>query len=200
MTQDLQQLLEKIQRDGVDKAKSEAEKIVADARAQAKAALDAAHTEAAKIKGDARQEAEAFEHRAEETIRQSARDTLLKVEKAVSALFSQLLLKDVNTVLNDASLVTGLAVDAVHAYLQNNDKIDVAASAKLADALRAKLAAQAASGVNVITDETTGAGFRIRLADGRIEHDFTGTAVADALAKGLRPRLAALMKQQENKA
>jgi len=195
MTQDLQQLLEKIQRDGVDKAKSDADKLVSEAQAQARKIVEAAHAEAAKIKADARQEAEAFERRAEETVRQSARDTVLNVEKAVTALFGGLLLKDVNAALSSAELTAELAAEAVRAYIGEKGGVEVAAAAKLADALRAKLAAEAASGVTVVTDDTTGAGFRLRLAGGRVEHAFTGAAVADALAKQLRPRLAALIKQ-----
>ncbi len=194
MTQDLQQLLEKIQRDGVDKAKTEADKILEAAHAQAKALTASARAEATKITSDARVEAEAFEHRAEETVRQSARDTLLNVEKAVTALFVNLLLKDVNTALNSTELVSGLAVEAVRAYLSGKSPVEIAAAAPLADALRVKLAAEAANGVTVVTDDTTGAGFRVRLANGRVEHAFTGAAVAEALAKNLRPRLAALMK------
>jgi len=195
MTQDLQQLLEKIQRDGVDKANAEADRILAEARAKAKTAVESARTEAAKIKADARQEAEAFEHRAEETIRQSARDTVLNVEKAVTGLFQRLLLNDINAALNEKTdLIAGLAAEAVHAYLGEKGGIEVAAAAKLADVLRKKLASAAANGVTIATDETTGAGFRIRLANGRIEHTFTGAAIAETLAKHLRPRLAALMK------
>ena len=194
MTQDLQHLLEKIQRDGVDKAKADADKLVEAARAQARSILDAAKAEAEKVKGDARVEAEAFEHRAEETVRQSSRDTLLSVEKAVTALLTNLLLKDVNTALNSTELVSGLVVEAVKTYLCGKGSIVVATAAKLADALRAKLAAEAATGVTVVTDETIGTGFRVKLADGRIEHTFTGAAVADSLARQLRPRLAALMK------
>ena len=194
MTQDLQHLLEKIQRDGVDKAKADADKLVEAARAQTRSILDAAKAEAEKVKGDARVEAEAFEHRAEETVRQSSRDTLLGVEKAVTALLTNLLLKDVNTALNSTELVSGLVVEAVKTYLCGKGSIEVATAAKLADALRAKLAAEAATGVTVVTDETIGTGFRVKLADGRIEHTFTGAAVADSLAKQLRPRLAALMK------
>jgi len=195
MTQDLQQLLEKIQHDGVDKAKSEADKLLEAARNQAKATLESAHAEAARIKADARREAEAFEHRADETIRQSARDTLMNVEKAVTALLSNLLLKELNTAaLTHTDLFAGLAADAVHAYLSDKSPVEVSAAAKLADALRAKLAAEAVSGVTVVTDEAAGSGFRIRLANGRVEHTFTGAAIADALSKQLRPRLAALMK------
>ena len=194
MTQDLQQLLEKIQRDGADKAKVEADRLLEQARAQAKATAEAARSEASRIKADARQEAESFERRAEETIRQAARDTVLNVEKAITGLFANLLLKEVTAALDSTEVVACLAADAVHAYLDGKTEVEVTAASKLADVLRAKLAAEAAAGLTVVTDETTGAGFRIRLAGGRIEHTFTGAAVADSLARQLRPVLAALMK------
>jgi V/A-type H+-transporting ATPase subunit E len=194
MTQDLQQLLEKINTDGVEKAKSESAKIIDQANAQAKVIVDTATREAAQKIAQAKQEAEAFERRAEETIRQAARDTVLNVEKAVTALLTNVLLKEVNTTLNTAEIVAQLAAEAVRAYLHEKGGLDVVASAKLADAIRAKLAAEAVSGVTVITDDHLGAGFNVRLAKGRIEHNFSGAAVADALAKHLRPKLAALLK------
>jgi V/A-type H+/Na+-transporting ATPase subunit E len=194
MTQDLQQLLEKINTDGVEKAKSESAKIIDHANAQAKVIVDTATREAAQKIAQAQQEAEAFERRAEETIRQAARDTVLNVEKSITALLTNVLLKEVNTTLNTAEVVAQLALEAVRAYLHEKGGIDVVASAKLADAIRAKLAAEAVSGVTVVTDDHLGAGFNVRLAKGRIEHNFSGAAVADALAKHLRPKLAALLK------
>jgi V/A-type H+-transporting ATPase subunit E len=194
MTQDLQQLLEKINTDGVEKAKSEAAKLIAQANAQAKAIVDAATREAAQQIAHAKQEADAFERRAEETIRQSARDTVLNVETSVTAMLTALLLKEVNTTLSSAELVAQLAAEAVRAYIQGKGGLSIVASSQLVDALRAKLASEAAQGVTVVRDDHTGAGFKIRLANGRIEHDFSGAAVADALAKNLRPKLAALLK------
>ena len=199
MTQDLQQLLEKIQRDGVEKAQTEAARIRGEAQRQAQAALDAAHAEAAAITADARREAEAFERRAEESIRQAARDTLLSVEKAVTALVTRALQKEVNAALGCTELVTGLATEAVRVYLGSQKTVEVAAAAQLVDTLRAKLAAEALNGVTVVTDDTTGTGFRVRLANGRVEHTFTGAAVADALALRLRPQLASLLKQSQAK-
>ena len=194
MTQDLQQLLEKINTDGVEKANFEAAKIMTQATAQAKAIVDAATREAAQQIAHAKQEADAFERRAEETIRQSARDTVLNVETSVTAMLTALLLKEVNTTLSSAELVAQLAAEAVRAYIQGKGGLSVVASSQLVDALRAKLASEAANGVTVVRDDHTGAGFKIRLANGRIEHDFSGAAVADALAKNLRPKLAALLK------
>lgn len=194
MTEDLQQLLEKIQRDGVDKAKSDADKILADARAQAKALTDQAKADAEKMKSEAEKEAEAFGRRAEETIRQAARDTVLYVEKSVTDMLSAILLKDVQKSMDNTDFVSGLVAEAVRTYLSGKENIEVAAGEKLADVLRAELASEAENGVTIVTDENTGAGFSVRLANGRIEHAFTGAAVADALSKQLRPRLAALLK------
>lgn len=194
MTQDLQQLLEKINTDGVEKARTEAAKILAQANEQAKALVDAATREAAQKVSTAKEESKAFERRAEETIRQSARDTLLNVEKAVTDMLSALLLKEVKAAMNTPELVSRLAAEAVRAYISGKAGMEVATSATLVDALRATLAAEAADGVTVVIDNQTGSGFKVRLAKGRIEHDFSGTAVADALAKNLRPKLAALLK------
>ncbi|MDD4102649.1 MAG: hypothetical protein PHU80_08465 [Kiritimatiellae bacterium] len=195
MTQELQPILEKIQREGVDKARRDADKILSAAKAQADKLLEAAKAEAAKLAETARQDADSFSHRAEETVRQAARDTVSHVEGAVTKLFNNLLLSEVNTALSKDELVAELASEAVRKYLEGNTKVELAAGEKLAAVLRARLANDAAEGLEIVTDETTGSGFRVSLADGRVEHSFTGAAVADALAKQLRPRLAALMKQ-----
>ena len=194
MTEDLQQLLEKIQRDGIDKAQTEANAILEKAKKDSAALIDSARAEAEKFKSDAQQEAKAYSARAEESISQSARDVLLHVEQSITELLSTLLQKDVNTALNSEEVVTALVQEAVKAYISGEGNIEVAAVEQMVGALRAKLAKEALEGVTVVTDKTTGAGFSIKLADGRIEHDFTGAAVTAALSNQLRPGLAALLK------
>jgi len=49
------------------------------------------------------------------------------------------LLKDVNAAMNDSSLVPALCAEAVRAYLDGKGEIEVASSAKLADALARQL-------------------------------------------------------------
>jgi len=196
MTEELQFLLEKINAEGVGKANAEAERIIGAANVQAKAIVDAAKQEAELAVAAAKQEADAFGRRAEETVRQAARDTLLSVEKSVSAMLTTLLLEEVNAVMSDPNFIATLAEEAVRTYLSGNDSCgiaDIATSAALVDVLRAKLARAAAQGVTVVTDERAGSGFKVRLAGGHVEHDFTGAAVSAALARGLRPRLAALL-------
>ncbi len=191
MAEELQQLLEKIQRDGVDKANAEAAAIVAKAKAEAEAIVKKAQEDAAAAEAKGKADAEAYAARARETISQAARDTVLKVKEDVTKLLTQLLAQDVSAAL--ATEAVPLAAAAVK-ELVTGSGAEVAASAKLVDTLRAQLAAQAQNGVKVVADEMTGAGFTVKLDNGRVEHDFTDAAISEALAQRLRADLAALLK------
>ena len=190
MAEELQQLLEKIQHDGVEKANAEATTILAKAKADAAAILKDAESKAAALRAQAETDAKAFEERAQKTISQAARDTVLEVKDAIGRMLEKLLAKDVAAALADPSEAAKLALAAVNELGSN---ADVAAGEKLAAALKAQLAADAKAGVKVVLDESVGTGFSIRLDGGRVEHDFSESAIVAALAKRLRPDLAKLV-------
>lgn len=192
MAEELQQLLEKIQRDGVDKANAEAAAIVAKAKAEADAIVKKAQEDAAAAEAKGKADAEAYAARAKETISQAARDTVLKVKDDVTKLLTKLLTQNVTAAL--ATEAVPLAAAAVKELVTGSATAEIAAAPKLVDALRAQLAQQAQSGVKVVADETTGTGFTVRLDNGRVEHDFTDAAISEALAQRLRADLAALLK------
>ena len=190
MAEELQQLLEKIQHDGVEKANAEAATILAKAKTDAAAILKDAESKAAALRAQAETDAKAFEERAQKTISQAARDTVLEVKDAIGRMLEKLLAKDVAAALADPSEAAKLALAAVNELGSN---ADVAAGEKLAAALKAQLAADAKAGVKVVLDESVGTGFSIRLDGGRVEHDFSESAIVAALAKRLRPDLAKLV-------
>ncbi len=192
MAEELQNLLEKIKRDGVDKANAEAAAIMAKAKADAEAIVKEAEEKAAAAKAAAKADAETEAARAGETIRQAARDTVLEVEQSVTAMLEKLLSKNVDAALSDPAVVAPIAAEAVKSLVREGQTAEVAVDAKLVEVLRAQLAA--AKNVTVVMDDATQSGFSVRLDNGRVEHDFTGTAVAEALAARLRPALAALVK------
>ena len=191
MAEELQQLLEKIQHDGVEKANAEAAAIISKAKAEAEACKKAAEEDAAAATAKAEAEAKASAERAEKTIQQAARDTIREVKNALDALFENLLAKNVNAALSTPGEAAKIALDAIRSL--NADDAEVAANEKLAAALKAQLAADAAKGVKVVLDPTVGSGFSIRLDGGRVEHDFSEAAISAAIAKRLRPALAALL-------
>ena len=191
MAEELQQLLEKIQHDGVEKANAEAAAIISKAKAEAEACKKAAAEEAAAATAKAEAEAKASAERAEKTIQQAARDTIREVKNALDALFENLLAKNVNAALSTPGEAAKIALDAIRSL--NADDAEVAANEKLAAALKAQLATDAAKGVKVVLDPSVGSGFSIRLDGGRVEHDFSEAAISAAIAKRLRPALAALL-------
>ena len=66
MTEDLQQLLDRIRREGVEKAETEAKAIVEAARKEAAETLAKAKTEAEGLRKEAEKDAKAFAQRAEQ--------------------------------------------------------------------------------------------------------------------------------------
>lgn len=190
MAEDLQSLLEKINREGVEKAEAEAAGIVADAKAKAAALVKEAEETAAKAKADSEKAAADYAARAKETIRQAARDTVLSVEAAVTKSLTALLAKDVKAALADPSAAAKLALKAIEG-LSSGAEI-AAANKELAEALKAQLAAKGE--IRVVLDETLDSGFTVRTDGGRVEHSFTGATIAEELAKTLRSDLAALMR------
>lgn len=189
--ENLEKLLDKIQQDGVDKAKQEAKAVLDEARAKARDIVQNATEKADELRSKAEKDAEGFKASAEATVRQAARDILLGVEQDVTKLFSKLLLKDVTAAMEKGDWVAKLAKEAVKTYLKGGE-MEVDAGKNLMNTLRAELASE--KEIKLITDENTGNGFRIRLEGGRVEHDFTGDAVTAALSELLRPELAALLK------
>lgn len=200
MTEDLQQLLDRIRREGVEKAQAEAKAIVDAARKEAADITAKAKADADALRKDAEKDAKAFEARAEQQVRQAVRDVNLQVAQDLEKVVMSLLNKDVKAAMADGATLKQWISQAVSAYLKGGEKeIEVelggSAAAQVA-ALQKELrdAAATAEGVTVTGSAAFPEGFTIRLAGGRVEQCFTADAVTDALARLLRPQVAALLK------
>ena len=187
--EDLQSLLEKINRDGVEKAEAEAKKIIDEATAKAAAIVKTAREEADKAKAEAEKSAAASADRAAETIRQAARDVVIGVRDSLEALLERLLIKDVDKALADEKTATALVAKAIE---EMSGPGEITCGAKLASALKSQVSDL--KSFTVVTDDTLGTGFTVKTDGGRVEHAFTVETIAAELAKRLRPDLAALLK------
>ena len=189
--ENLDALLVKIRTEGVDKARAEADAIVAQARKDAEKIVATARSEADQCKAQAQADADRFQQGAEATLRQAARDVRMKLEQDITSLLERTLGGEVDATLEAGAIVGKLVEEAVETYLRDG-AVTVAAAPKLAEALKARLAQKGE--VTVVTDAQMGTGFRVLLKGGRVEHDFTGEAVTQALTALLRPQLAKLLK------
>jgi V/A-type H+-transporting ATPase subunit E len=188
MSEDLQSLLEKINRDGIEKARAEAEAVISKARAEAAAIVDNAKKEAASSIAAAREEAKTYAERAGETIAQAGRDTLISVENSVTAMLEKLLLASADKALSDGATASEVLRRAI---------VDFAGGGEISSApmVASALAAEAAKsgGFTVSPDENLRSGFTVKTDGGRVEHSFTGETLAAELSRRLRPELAQLV-------
>ena len=187
--EDLQGLLEKINRDGVEKADAEAKRIIDDAHAKADALIKDAQAQAVQSKADAEKTSAAYAERAAETIRQSARDIIIGIKDSVTTLLESLLAKDVEKALGNETAAVQIVADAIKDLTGPGE---IRCGAKLAAALKSQLSAL--KSFTITTDDTLGAGFTVKLDGGRVEHDFTAETISTELANRLRPDLAKLVQ------
>jgi hypothetical protein len=110
----------------------------------------------------------------------------------ITALLERTLGGAVDDSLKAGPLVEKLVADAIATYIKGGE-LEIVTTPNVVKALKAKLAAQKEE-ITLVTDAQMGTGFRVKLAGGRVEHDFTGASVTDALAALLRPQLAELLK------
>ncbi len=202
MSTDLQHLLDKIQSEGIDKAKAEGDALLAKAQKEARQIVDAAQQQAEGFRAQSEKDAEAYQVRATEAIRQAGRDLLLNVEKSVQAMMEALMLREMQGTLALPEVLTSLAQETVKGYMAGGEKeiaVHVPKTLEaLLPALREKVRQNATQGkVEVVLDANQNSGFSLRMQGGRVEQDFSAEAIVQALSKTLRPQLAALLKPEK---
>lgn len=193
MAEDLQYLMERIQKEAVDKAESDAQAIIAKAKEKAVEIVKSAEADAKAKLEKADKDAEAFTQRSERTLEQSARDLLLSVGKNLEKMILDLLSLQIEKSLDD-STIKQMLLSLAKSYVSNVDVVFSEADAKkLSSFIVGEFAKQLKAGVKVESDKGVKFGFRIKLDGGKVTHEFTAAAMADSLAALLRPQLARIV-------
>ena len=200
MAEELQHLLDAIQRDGVEKAESEAKTIIGEARTRAREILDEASAQAEEIRKRGRRDAQRDRESGEEALRQAARDAVL----AAGAAIDRLLLDCIQGAVDGAmtpETIRRILIDMAreyfradieegpaHVYLSEDDERALASFAthELLGSIR--------RGAELHPHPDIGKGFRVGFRDGALYHDFTSRAVAEEMHRTLKPRLREILR------
>ena len=195
MAEDLQALMERIQKDAVDKAELEANAIISKAKEKAAAIVKAAEDEAKAKLEQADKDAEAFTERSGRTLEQAARDLLLSVGKNLEKMILDLLSLQIEKSL-DESTVKNMLLTIAKSY-SSDIEIDFSeADAKiLSSFVMGEFAKQLKAGVKVESDKGVKFGFRVKLDGGKVSHEFTEAAMAESLSALLRPQLSKIVNK-----
>jgi V/A-type H+-transporting ATPase subunit E len=196
----LQELIDKIKKDGIQSASEEASRLRTLAEGEAKRIVEAARKEAADIVARAGADADRLEKAGIAAIGQASRNLILAFKGEIQALLDKIVARETAAAYNADVLKAALPEILKNWAVKSGDSLDIllpeAQLASLEGFLRQKLTAELNAGTELKTARNLGAGFRIASRDGSAYYDFSAEAVADLLSAYLNPRLAEIVAAQ----
>jgi len=201
MDEQLQSLLDRIRHDGVERAEAEAADIVGEAKERARRVVAEAEAQADGLRRQAEADAEASRERAEKALEQTGRDFLLALQRSIEAILRQTLRDTVATALTPdvvADMLVRLA-EAYAAHDMNESRVDVLLAPEDRQAIAAlvmrKYRDLVNQGLTLRADERLDKGFKVSFVDDNLYHDFSLSALAEALAPVLKPPLGEIVER-----
>ncbi len=196
----LQELIDKIKKDGVASAESTAAQIIEDANKKAASIIQDAKAQAEAIIKEAKAETERMEKSSEDAIKQASRNLLISFRDGIT--------KELDAIIEAGAqgayskeLLEKLIPETVKVWAQKSDVSDISVLlaekdlASLESGLKSALKDQLAKGLEIRPDKTLSAGFRIGMKDGSAYYDYSAESVAELFASYLNPKVSAIMKQ-----
>lgn len=195
----LQELVEKIKKNGVETAEAKAAQIIAAAETKAMSIVKAGQAEADAIVKMAAAEADRSEKAAVSAIKQAGRNLLISFRDGIITELDALV-KTETAKSYDSAMLKDLVPAAVKAWVSSGgaDDVSVLLSPADASALQAgfisALKSSLSKGVDIRSDASIAGGFRIGTKDGAAYYDFSADSVAELFSAYLNPRVAEIMK------
>lgn len=193
MAEDLQYLIDRIQKEAVEKAEAQSASIIAAAKAKAEEIIKNANAEAVSALEKADKDAAVYAERSVRSLEQAARDVLISVGKRFETMVSEILALQVEKTLSEdvlksmlLSLVKDYSSD-VSVVFSETDK------AKLQSFVMGEFQKALNAGVNIESDKSIKYGFRIKLDGGKVSHEFTAQTISAAMAALVRPQIAEII-------
>lgn len=195
----LQELIDKIKKDGVASAENEAAKIVAEAEKNAEKIIADAQEKADEIVKNAKAETERMEKASEEAIIQAGRNMLLSFKESIISELDGLIKTETENA-QTKEILAKLIPETVKAWSKNADasELSVLLSEKdlksLESSLISELKGEIAKGLEIKPDKTLSYGFRIGVKNGAAYYDYSAESLSEMFAAYLNPKVAALIK------
>ena len=166
MEQQIQDLVASIRKEGIETAKAEAGKLIADAKAQAAAIIRDAEAEKEKILSDARKAIELEKSSAEASITQAARNASLSLRKSIEEEFSRILRDGAGKAMHGEVLAALIKSAVSSDAAGKNVEISKEDMDSLRSSLSSVFASEIAKGMEFRTSASISSGFRIAEKDG----------------------------------
>jgi len=198
----VQELINKIKKDGIESASEEAARIKREAEAEATQIVETAKKEAAEIVNKGKQDAERSEKAGVAALEQASRNLILAFKGEIQTLLDNIVAEQVGKSYNDDVLKT-IIPELIKSWSVKRSSggadslavlLSSASLSKLQASFKTKLAMELKKGLELRSDRNLAAGFRIANKDGSAYYDFSAESVAEMLCAYLNPKLSEILK------
>ncbi|MCL2266594.1 MAG: V-type ATP synthase subunit E [Treponema sp.] len=194
----VQELIDKIKKDGIKVASEEGNRIKAEAEIDSRRMLESAKKEADDIIRKAKQEAQNTERAGVAALEQASRNLVLAFKDEIQGLLNKVVTDNVSGNYNDDVLKSVLPQIITSWAEKGSDNLSVLLPenelSRLHGFFNERLANVLSKGVELKSNRKLTSGFRISNKEGSAFYDFSAEAVAGLLCSFLNPKLAGILK------
>lgn len=196
----LQELIDKIKKDGVASAEQEAKAIKENAQKEADSIIAQAKEKADSIVKEAQGETARLEKASIDAIKQASRNLLISFRDGITAELSAIIETETKTAYSK-SLLEKLIPETVKIWASKAELSDISVLlpeselSELKSSLTSILKAEVEKGLEIKPDKTLNGGFRIGMKNGASFYDYSAESVAELFASYLNPKVAQIMKE-----
>lgn len=200
MSQELQGLLDRIQKEGVEQAQKQKDEIISQAKSNAESIIQRTNMEAENILKTAKEEVKKIEERSKSTIQQAARDIAISLETELLKRLKKCVKSAVSESMT-TSLMTEVIKKMVEAYSKSSSediKLDLILAQKdintLTESLKTSLIKDLKTQPQIIKGSDFSSGLKIGFNGSDVFLDFSDSTITDLICDYVSPRLSAILK------
>jgi V/A-type H+/Na+-transporting ATPase subunit E len=199
MPEEIRDLIEKINQEGIKAAGEKANSIEAEAQQKAAAIISQARIEADRIISDAKDRISLEDVRERALLAQAGRDLLLSLRKDINAMLGLIMVSDIRQALTPEALFR-LLIEVVRNYNSaERSEITVSLNKKDLELLEKhyldKLKQETEGDIVLKPGEEIRGGFTISFDRGKSCYDFTDKALAEYIGTYLKPKLNKILQE-----
>jgi V/A-type H+-transporting ATPase subunit E len=192
----IENIIEKLKKEGVEKAQKASEQILADAKKKADQMIATAQKDAEKIVDDAKKQAASFEESSRVALKQAARDGELLLKRRIHALFDTVFKASSGEAMQP-EFMQKLIYKLVEQWSDKDLEIRVSEKdlKSLKKLLLAGMKKKAKTGIELKASADLQHGFRIGIKGDDVYYDFTDDSIAEILRMALNPKLKKMLDE-----
>lgn len=204
MKMELNGLIDKIKKEGIEEADKKSKDIIQKAQEKAQGIIAEAEAKRKNILQDAEQEVLKLKQQAEDSIKQSIRDMLLMLKQRIVDVFDTVLQKEITE-----NMKTSVIEECIIKIIENfkkEESLDIEIllgqkdREKLEKAILDKFTTQVRKGITIKVSKDIETGFRIGKKGENYYYDFTDEAIAESLKQYLNPKLIKILDKDKKNA